>query len=121
MRRGWLEADEARAMRDWHNDGGFSLDARCHDRHLVQWNRFHIYIPSRTLQCLNTLEGNRRIKPNNRDTKRFAIIPDSKVAIILGLDSSQFKVRKPSIYMFGPGLWREMVGEVRIFVVTIRE
>ena len=27
VRRGWLEADEARAMRDWHNDGGFSLDA----------------------------------------------------------------------------------------------
>ena len=27
VRRGWLGADEARAMRDWHNDGGFSLDA----------------------------------------------------------------------------------------------
>ena len=23
VRRGWLEADEACAMRDWHNDGGF--------------------------------------------------------------------------------------------------
>jgi hypothetical protein len=27
VRRGWLDPDEARAMRDWHNDGGFSLDA----------------------------------------------------------------------------------------------
>ncbi len=27
VRRGWLDPDDARAMRDWHNDGGFSLDA----------------------------------------------------------------------------------------------
>ena len=27
LRRGWLDPDDARAMRDWHNDGGFSLDA----------------------------------------------------------------------------------------------
>ena len=26
VRRGWLDADDARAMREWHNDGGFSLD-----------------------------------------------------------------------------------------------
>ena len=34
VRRGWLEADEARAMRDWHNDGGFSLDAAFGYRYL---------------------------------------------------------------------------------------
>ena len=27
VRRGLLDTDDARAMRDWHNDGGFSLDA----------------------------------------------------------------------------------------------
>ncbi len=27
VRRGLLDADEARAMGEWHNDGGFSLDA----------------------------------------------------------------------------------------------
>ena len=27
VRRGWLDPDDARAMREWHNDGGFSLDA----------------------------------------------------------------------------------------------
>ena len=27
VRRGWLDADDAHAMHEWHNDGGFSLDA----------------------------------------------------------------------------------------------
>ena len=27
VRRGLLDPDDARAMREWHNDGGFSLDA----------------------------------------------------------------------------------------------
>ena len=27
VRRGWLDPDDAHAMREWHNDGGFSLDA----------------------------------------------------------------------------------------------
>lgn len=27
VRRGWLDTDDARAMREWHSDGGFSLDA----------------------------------------------------------------------------------------------
>ena len=27
VRRGLLDTDDARSLRDWHNDGGFSLDA----------------------------------------------------------------------------------------------
>ena len=30
VRRGWIDPDEARAMRNWHNDGGLSLDAGVH-------------------------------------------------------------------------------------------
>ena len=36
VRRGWLDPDEARAMRDWHNDGGFSLDAGVR---IPEWDR----------------------------------------------------------------------------------
>ena len=36
VRRGLLDADEAHAMHEWHNDGGFSLDAA---ERIPAWDR----------------------------------------------------------------------------------